>query len=101
MAKAQTKSLMDTAAEIADVVLPQVSSVLAAAFSSDDQTPAGSASEATPTKPRRKRVGTWIGLLLVGGVAAAAAVLWKRLQGASASDNWESSYTPPAPASDA
>ncbi len=104
MASDKTKSFMDTAAEIAEVVLPQVNSVLAAAFSSDDETPAAQAvdpsleaTDSKPAKPRRKRAGTWLGLLLLGGIAAAAAILWKRLQSGSASDNWESSYTPPTP----
>jgi hypothetical protein len=40
--------------------------------------------------------------LLFGGLAAGAGVAFKKLRGQSASDNWQSSYTPaPAPSSDA
>lgn len=108
MASDRTKSMIDTAAEIAESVLPQVQSVLAAAFTADDDpaavadapSEASSAGASTPAKPRRKRAGTWLGLLILGGLAAAAAVLWKRMQEGSSSDNWESSYTPPAPVAD-
>lgn len=101
MASDKSKSLMDTAAEIAEVVIPQVSSVLAAAFSSNDETATGTDADPTPSsppsKPHRKRAGTLIGLLILGGIAAVAAIIWKRMHGGSASDNWESSYTPPTP----
>jgi hypothetical protein len=41
-------------------------------------------------------------VLLFGGLAAAGAVAFKKLRGQSASDNWQSSYTPaPAPSSSA
>jgi cell division septum initiation protein DivIVA len=41
-------------------------------------------------------------LLLLGGLAAAAGVAYKKFSGQSTSDNWQSSYTPaPAPSSDA
>jgi hypothetical protein len=90
----KSTSLIDAAAEIAEVVLPQVESVLGAAFAADrtDQQP--TVGQTTPVKPRRKRARSRWGLLLLGGAAAGGAVLWRRLRDESASDNWESSYTP-------
>ncbi len=52
-------------------------------------------------KPVKKKGGKLRKVLLFGGLAAAAGVIAKKLQGDKASDNWQSSYVPsppPAPA---
>ena len=51
--------------------------------------------EASPRRGGRLRK-----LLLLGGLAAVAAVIYQKLRGESTRDNWQSSYVPtPAPAS--
>lgn len=49
-------------------------------------------------KPQPKKGGKLKKLLLLGGLAAAAGVLFKKLTGGQPTDNWQSSYVPtPAP----
>lgn len=79
------------------------------------QSAAASAKEAAKEKapekfggePKRKRGGFLKKLLVVGGLAALAAFVAKRLRGEDPADNWQSSYVPapppaaPAPTSEA
>jgi hypothetical protein len=58
--------------------------------------------KAAELRKEGKKGGKFKKLLLLGGLAAAAGVAYKKFSGQSTSDNWQSSYTPaPAPSSDA
>jgi hypothetical protein len=57
--------------------------------------------KATELRKEGKKGGKLKKLLLLGGLAAAAGVAYKKFAGQSTSDNWQSSYTPaPAPSSE-
>jgi hypothetical protein len=111
--KDKNKSLIDTAAEIAESVLPEVQSVLKDAMNAgggastgeadtatSDAAPASAdASEAIDSSSGRGR--GLLALLVIGGLIAIAAVVIQRILsgkgGEDADDNWTSSYTPTAP----
>lgn len=111
--KDNNKSLIDTAAEIAEAVLPEVQSVLASAFSTA-QAGAASASESlsdaasastekiksTVDGSGSNRGRALLSVLIIGGLIAVAAVVIQRIlsaRGEDAGDNWTSAYTPAAP----
>jgi Alphaherpesvirus glycoprotein E len=113
----KNKSLIDTAAEIAESVLPEVQSVLAAAFNTagaaptadadttiSDTTPASADAAGTPEAADSSggsRLRGLLAVLVIGGLIAVAAVVIKRIlgdrSGEDAADNWTSSYTPTPP----
>ena len=110
--KDTNKSFIDTAAEIAEAVLPEVQSVLASAFTTA-QAGAASASESlsdaasastekiksTVESSGSNRGRTLLSVLIIGGLIAVAAVVIQRIlsgRGGDGDDNWTSAYTPAA-----
>lgn len=96
-AAASKDKAADAAAAGKEKVAEAAAATAAAAEAAKDSVPGVSGAEPEPKRGRRflKR------LLLVGGIAALAAFVAKKLRTEDAGDNWQSSYVPappPAPA---